>query len=302
MKLFSRILVLLTAAGSFSGCLSHTKVDDSTGYIRLRPVIGCGTRSGEDYIAFPEDRTFRMFAISADSGDKILDDVTVSSRGARGWFPENTPLWPYGESLKFVGYWPSGLQMTCDREGTLKMSSYRVEGSGEDLLVTDPTRSCTKNDSIVGLPFYHALAKIDFRVLHGLGGNTRVRVEKIGINGIYTLGGFDSSSDLKWSPAGEPQNITVFEADGDGAEVFSVTPRILGDSMFVLPQDGGASIEVTYAFSTGGSGWLTGQKMSTPAMTGRWEADRHYTYTLKIQDDRLAYTTGISSWYEDLQN
>ena len=302
MKFLTRILVPLLAACSFTGCLSHTKLDDSTGYIRLRPVIGCGTRAGEDYIAFPEDRTFQLWAISQESGKKFLDDVTVLPKGGRGWYPENTPMWPYGESLKFIGYYPSELPMTCDKDGILKMASYEVQGSGEDLLVTDPTRSYTKNDSIVGLPFYHALTKIDFRVLHALNSNTRVRVEKIEICGIYTRGGFDSSSDLKWSHAGEPTTLTVFQADGDGAEVFSLTPRILGDSMFVLPQDGGASIRITYAFSTGGSGWLTGQKMSTPAITSRWEPDRHYTYTLKIQEDRLAYTTGISSWYEDVQN
>lgn len=302
MRIFFRILVPLTAAGMLSGCLSHTKLDDSTGYIRISPAIGCGTRAGEDFIKFPEDKTFRLYAISDDSGKKYLDNVNVSYRGSRGWLPEGTPFWPHSEALRFIGYYPASLTMTCGDDGSVKMESLEVRGNGEDILVTDLTKSLTKNDSIVGLPFYHALTKVDFRVMHGLGSGTRVRVEKIGLKKVYTRGGFDSSSSLCWSPAGEPEDITVFEADGEGAEVLSVTPRTLGDSMLLLPQDGGSSIEITYAFSTGGSGWITGQKMSTPAISA-WEPDRHYTYTLKIQEDRLACTTGISSWYdEDAQN
>ena len=302
MNIFSRVLVSLAAAGLLSGCLSHTKLDESTGYIRLSPAIGCGTRAGEDYITFPEDKTFRLFALSEDSGDKYLDNVLVNYRGSRGWLPEGTPFWPQSEALRFIGYYPAELPMTCAKDGSLKMESYAVPGNGEDILVTDLTKALTKNDSIAGLPFHHALTKVDFRVMHGLSSSTRVRVERIGLKKVYTRGGFDSSSSLCWSPAGEPEDITVFEADGEGAEVFSVTPRTLGDSMLLLPQDNASSIEITYAFSTGGSGWITGQKMSTSAISA-WEPDRHYTYTLKIQEDRLACTSGISSWYdEDAQN
>ena len=83
MKLISRTLVLLTAAITLTGCLASTKYDKSTGDIRLRPVIGIGTRSGKEFIPFPEDRKFNVFAISQDTGRKFLDDVAVTY-GARG--------------------------------------------------------------------------------------------------------------------------------------------------------------------------------------------------------------------------
>ena len=75
MKILSKILVLLLTAGVSSSCLSHLKYDKTTGEIRLRPVVGLGTRSGEDFIPFPEDREFRVTAVSRDSGEKYLDDV-----------------------------------------------------------------------------------------------------------------------------------------------------------------------------------------------------------------------------------
>ena len=199
--------MLLTAAITLTGCLASTKYDKSTGDIRLRPVIGIGTRSGKEFIPFPEDRKFNVFAISQDTGRKFLDDVAVTYGGKRGWFPENTPKWPVDESLKFIGYYPSDLQMTCDSDGILKMPAYTA--GDIDLLVTDPTKAYNKNDSIAGLPFYHALAKIDFRAKHVLGNGTRVRVEKIVIKGAYVQGAFDSSADLRWNPAGQQTDITV---------------------------------------------------------------------------------------------
>lgn len=71
MKILSKILVLLLTAGVSSSCLSHLKYDKTTGEIRLRPVVGLGTRSGEDFIPFPEDREFRVTAVSRDSGENI---------------------------------------------------------------------------------------------------------------------------------------------------------------------------------------------------------------------------------------
>ncbi len=310
MKHFSRILVLMLTAGLFSGCLASTKYDKNTGDIRLRPVVGLGTRAGEDFVPFPEDREFRVWAVSQQSGNKILDNVLVSA-GSTGWIPANSPKWPYGESLRFAGYYPSDLDMTCDSGCRMKMNSYSITGRGTDILISEPVRTYNQNDSIVGLPFYHALAKIDFRVKHALNSATRVRIEKIVLEGVCTQGGFDSSSDLKWSASGDRTSLVVFEPDGVGTEVYNV-PAYLGDSRFVIPQNGGASIKVTFAFSTGGSGWLTGQEVSTPAVIKEWLPDRHYTYTLTIQepgsDDSsessfvLKYTTGISSWDEQISD
>lgn len=306
MKLISRIFALLLAAVSLASCLASTKYDKSTGDIRLRPVIGIGTRSGEEFIPFPEDRKFNVFAISQETGKMYLDDVAVTSGGRRGWFPENTPKWPVEESLKFVGYWPSELPMSCTSDGTLKMPVY--EAGDADVLVTDPTRAYTKNDSIVGLPFRHALAKIDFRVKHALSGGARVRVEKIMIREAYVRGAFDSSADLGWNPAGEQTDITVYAADGidEGIEVFNLVPRYVGESRYVLPQViSGSSIEVTYAFKAGESAWIRGQVVSAPVTIEAWEPDRHYTYTLSIFKDQakeLTYTTGYSSWDETLND
>jgi len=87
-----------------------------------------------------------------------------------------------------------------------------------------------------------------------------------------------------------------------------MSPSYLGGSWFVLPQDGGASIRVTFALSTAGSEWLGNQTVETPAVLKEWLSDRHYTYTLNIQEPGpedttgdpfvLKYTTGISSWDE----
>ena len=178
MKILSKILVLLLTAGVSSSCLSHLKYDKTTGEIRLRPVVGLGTRSGEDFIPFPEDREFRVTAVSRDSGEKYLDDVIVKSRGARGWFPESSPQWPYDQSLTFAGYYPTDLQVTCDRECNLKIDSYTVEGKGIDILLAETDRAYTKNDSIVGFPFRHALTKMDFRVKQTLNLETRVKIQK----------------------------------------------------------------------------------------------------------------------------
>lgn len=309
MKHFSRILVLMLSAGLLSGCLASTKYDKNTGDIRLRPVVGLGTRAGEDFVPFPEDREFRLWAISQESGNRILDNVLVSSAGSKGWIPASSPKWPYGQALKFVGYYPADLQMTCDSDCRLKMGSYSVEGRGTDILISEPSRSYNQNDSIVGLPFYHALAKVDFRAKHALNSNTSVRIEKIEVEGLCVKGGFDSSTDLKWSVSGDKTTLAVYESDGEGAEIYSA-PTYLGGSWYVLPQNSNASIKVTFAFKTGGSGWLRGQEVSTPAVIKEWLPDRHYTYTLTIQEPGvedpsdvsfvLKYTTGISSWDEQL--
>ena len=305
MKFISRILVLLIAATAMTGCLASTKYDKATGDIRFRPVIGIGTRSVDEFIPFPDDRKFNVFAISQETGERYLDDVAVSSRGKKGWYPENTPKWPVEESLRFIGYYPADLQMTCSGDGTLKMSAAYTAGD-TDVLVTDLTGAYTKNDSIVGLPFYHALAKIDFRARHALNDGTRVKVEKIMIREAYTQGVFDSSADLRWNPAGEQTDITVYAADGndEGVEIFNLVPRYVGGSVFVLPQENsGSSIEVTYAFKTGESAWITGQTVSAPVTIDAWGPDRHYTYTLSIFKDHtkeLTYTTGMSSWDDTL--
>lgn len=312
MKILSKILVLLLTAGVSSSCLSHLKYDKTTGEIRLRPVVGLGTRSGEDFIPFPEDREFRVTAVSRDSGEKYLDDVIVKSRGARGWVPENSPQWPYDQSLTFAGYYPTDLQVTCDRECNLKIDSYTVEGKGIDILLAETDRAYTKNDSIVGFPFRHALTKMDFRVKQTLNLETRVKIQKIELCGIFRQGSYDSSASPDWRSSGQKSDLTIFEADGEGVEVYKMSPSYLGGSWFVLPQDGGASIRVTFALSTAGSEWLGNQTVETPAVLKEWLSDRHYTYTLNIQEPGpedttgdpfvLKYTTGISSWDERLSD
>lgn len=84
-----------------------------------------------------------------------------------------------------------------------------------------------------------------------------------------------------------------------------MVPKYVGSSMFIIPQKNmGSSIEVTYAFQTGESGWIGGQTVSAPVTLDAWEPDRHYTYTLSIfkdQEKELTYTTGMSSWDDTLK-
>lgn len=307
MKFILRTLVLAAMVAASAGCIKSTKYDKTTGDIRFSPVIGLDTRSGDNSISFPQDRTFSLWAISDDSGNRYLDDVSVSYTGSRGWTPAGAPLWPYGESLKFVAYWPSTLQASCASDGTLKIGSFSIDdpsSEDNDILVTDLTKSYDKTDSIVSLRFHHALAKVDFRVAHALGSEVSVRVEKIVLRGMKTAGSYDSSEDFPWSVSGDRSDIVIFEAEGDGTDISYLTPLQLGGTYSVIPQESAASIEVTYALSSGGSGWLTGQKMSTPDVSDKhpdgylegWEPDRHYTYTLIIREDKISYSTAKSSW------
>ena len=301
MKL-SPVIILSALSLMLTSCLDRTKLDEETDYIRFAPVISEGTRAGEEVSGFPLDGNFTVWALSG-AGDKYLDGAVCSYSASLGWTPIGNPKWPAGMSLRFVACSPENLsRAACDGNGVITLSGYTVDRVTDPLFTQLTPAHSFDDGATVGLPFYHALAKIDFRVLHALGDGVRVRVKRIEIGDVWMSGDFDSSAMPMWTPSGEKSVLSVYDG-GNGTEVSAKTPVYVGDRRLVLPQSGESSISVTFSFSDDdGESWSTDESVTSVVSLKEWDVDRHYTYTLTIgagqsgQSYVLKYTTGISSW------
>lgn len=289
-RLPGNILFLAAAVQLMASCLSSTKVGDGLVPIEFSPVMAGEVRSG-DGEAFPEDMDFGVWAVCG-NGEVLIDCEQVCCDDG-SWFTDSRHCWPEDRELRFVGFAPFGLEASFDGEG-ISVADREVCGGDSPLYVAEMTSPVTVRNGPVHMVFRPVTSLVDFRVINGLNKDTSVRLEKIVLKNVVVSGSYQPSG---WVLSGEKSDIGAFDCGGRSEEYEVLeNPQFFGEPVNVIPQASAPVIEVTYAFSTAGSGWLTGQVDCTVPLASAWEPGRRYTYTLTITGTSVEYTVGLNSW------
>ena len=256
--------------------------------IGFDPVIGHDTRTAVESVPFPEDGTFNVWAVNQSNGNIHLENETVSYDG--GWLASKK--WPQAE-LTFDAYSPSDLPFEFSKNKGLTLKDFDCSEGATDILVAHADNADMTVDSLVTMTFEHVLSRVEFRMQHSLSSEMSVKVRKIEMIGFSSKGTYNSQKDDPWTVGAKEFSYVAFE-DEEGLELSS-EPIYLGEDFYTIPQLCRAKVEVTLDIKFGNATWIP-QTEIIKELDTYWEPSTHYTYTLNLTEQKLTYTTGISTW------
>lgn len=258
--------------------------------IRFDPVIGHDTRADEESIPFPEDRTFNVWATSADGGVTLAGETVAHSEG--GWLTDKR--WPEKELL-FAAYYPSDLAPDYIPGHGFIINGFTASSEDAEVLIAHEASDGEGTEGVHTLHFEHILSRVDFRVKHSLAGDIDVRAVKVEMKGFALSGDYNVAGDHSWTVDGTDGSIVVYDAgEGEGLTVDDMA-QYIGKQFLTIPQHCKAEIVVTFKIRMHEGGWVT-DTISTGNLNTDWQEGTQYTYTMNLTDTKMTYTTGISSW------
>lgn len=287
-KIINIVLLFVAASALLEGCVGIGQSVKVPVMIAFDPVIGHDTRA-EEAMPFPEDRTFSLWAVNEADGGMVLNKELIS-HSTDGWV--SSQQWPEA-TLAFEAYSPSDLSFEYSNAKGLTLNDFDCSKGQVDILVATRRGADVTIDDPVTLTFDHILSRVEFRLLHTFSDYMRVKVRKIEMIGFASVGDYCSIKPQVWSTHSSDYTYVVFE-DEAGVEVTS-DPVYLGDEFYTIPQFCLARLDVHFDVKYGEAGWIP-QVESIEEFDTLWEPGTHYTYTLKLQETKLVYTTGISNW------
>jgi hypothetical protein len=176
----------------------------------------------------------------------------------------------------------------------LQLKDFDCSEGDTDLLLAKAYDN-NEEDDVVVLSFSHLLSRVEFRMLHSLPEDMRVRLKKIEMIGFACKGDFNTRNPGAWSVGESDFSYVVYDAaQSDGLIIPHGAAEYIGEEFHVLPQGCTASLEVQYEICYGTAEWVP-QSDRIEALNTQWDPGRHYTYTLNLKMDKLTHTTGISS-------
>ena len=283
-----RITGSLVAALLMAGCVGPLQTQRIPVNIGFDPVIGHDTRTAVESVPFPEDGTFNVWAVNQSNGNIHLENETVSYNG--GWL--SSKKWPQAE-LTFDAYSPSELPFEFSKGKGLTLKDFDCSKGATDILVAHADNADMTVDSLVTMTFEHVLSRVEFRMQQSLSSEMQVKLRKIEMIGFASKGTYNSQEDEPWTVGTKDFSYVVFE-DQEGVALTS-DPIYVGDDFFTIPQLCNAKVEVTFDVKFGAAEWIP-QTEIIKELDTFWEPSTHYTYTLNLTDQKLTYTTGISTW------
>ena len=257
--------------------------------IGFDPVIGHDTRTAVESVPFPEDGTFNVWAVNQSNGNIHLENETVSYSG-NGWL--SSKKWPQAE-LTFDAYSPSELPFEFSKGKGLTLKDFDCSKGATDILVAHADNADMTVDSLVTMTFEHVLSRVEFRMQQSLSSEMQVKLRKIEMIGFASKGTYNSQEDEPWTVGTKDFSYVAFE-DQEGVALTS-DPIYVGDDFYTIPQLCNAKVEVTFDVKFRAAEWIP-QTEIIKELDTFWEPSTHYTYTLNLTDQKLTYTTGISTW------
>lgn len=284
-----RITGSLVAALLMAGCVGPLQTQRIPVNIGFDPVIGHDTRTAVESVPFPEDGTFNVWAVNQSNGNIHLENETVSYSG-NGWL--SSKKWPQAE-LTFDAYSPSELPFEFSKGKGLTLKDFDCSKGATDILVAHADNADMTVDSLVTMTFEHVLSRVEFRMQQSLSSEMQVKLRKIEMIGFASKGTYNSQEDEPWTVGTKDFSYVAFE-DQEGVALTS-DPIYVGDDFYTIPQLCNAKVEVTFDVKFGAAEWIP-QTEIIKELDTYWEPSTHYTYTLNLTDQKLTYTTGISTW------
>ncbi len=306
MKFGTMKYCVMTAAGvllSLAGCVSDRAEDyDPAVELAFRPQLYVPMRAevqeGQEgqQGGYPEEQPFGVsawllpadesFADHAAEAREFLTRCEVAYDGGEWLYTPPKEWSPKSTRLSFIGYAPYGAAAGCDAQKGVTFADVDTSLAQTDLLYTDVVadRSKTQSGGVVAMPFRHALCKVGFRIKNLVAPAEKVVVRSITLDAAAVRGSFRSLPSPAWQLGEGRAPIRFFE----GEAVTGHTPREVGRSVLMLPQDLASAVTVEYDY-TNAQGVVLHRRLSTKVVTTRLEAGRHYVYTLSVGIDEVKF-------------
>lgn len=345
MKFIEGIVIYTSALLMISAC---TKTDadlvQKEPISFSNPIIQPNTRTIIEDTNYPTTESFKVWAQWDQNGfvhwngnglqDKpsamYMNGLEVSYKGGY-WATKDTYYWPKDGGLTFAAYSPFSLNASYTQEG-LKIDKFKVDSNAPtDILYSKRAYNCRYNPDGQNIVFYHALAKVRFKIVADYDG---VKLVSLKVRSICTTGNFNeniiedeaapdtyktNANKRKWTIVENKGNEIVADylADFNGkidipqkGVGLSVEP-LTSQSILVMPQRFAQSagpmgnvIDATHAFFeikyTDKSGTVhtsTEDKAKIASFTPVWEPGKSYTYTITIGSNKINFNVdGVEEW------
>jgi hypothetical protein len=321
----TRLTLIFLSIVALSSC-SRTDVSfrDSSDEILVRPVSSNVTKGAVEGTTY-DGSGFNANAYFANEpagssfteASAYFEDAPFISKGDGLWGAATPRYWPKNGSLRFAA-WSPGIGGVSY---SLATDTYSVTGFTQsadlsrtvDLMFAPATVSHTAETSLGGIDvvFEHSLAWVTVQVQalssddEGLVRVTGLKMNGVDLRGDLTAVMSGASKSMTWTSSG-PGDVEVFSGSVDlvhsQAAVLenAQTPR----SLLVIPQGGEQkglpTIDLTIA-QKAGEGEIV-QTIRDLSLTRsekapkRWEAGKHYIYTVRIGLDEILISPTVQPW------
>ena len=278
---------LAVAAFILTGCVGSMQTAKNPVNISFKPVIGHDTRADES-IPFPQDRSFKVWAVEQEGGDLYMENAVISYAGG-GWHaPE---IWG-NETLRFDACWPSDLDVRYSKNRGIQLHSFDSSAGDVDVLAAS-TEADDRSSPLVTLNFEHILSRVQFRVIHSLQESMSLKINRITLSKVARKGSYNVARQGEWTDLEDYGAYVVYD-DSEGALITSKASTYLGEEFYAIPQLTYGCVEVQCSIKYGTAGWIP-QTYEIDPIEIVWDPGKHFIYTLNIRMDKMVHTLGISS-------
>lgn len=279
--------------------------------------------------AFSLPRGKAWAAADQTTAEDYIVNTEVSYNATDGiWKPAAKYYWPTKGSLSFVAYSPYALAGASFNKANNTLTVPAAAMTSGMTLASDVMYSSVAainkkatNDVVyvnggksrkgVALLFKHIGAKVIFKAQlakeittagdNGIGATIKIKkivvksvvktADAASLSVVYDVNGA-STATLGALGTTTTDSFTVFdETAGTGTQVaFATATALLGNALYVIPQDLGTTIkiDVTYSIQNGALASTLEDVTKTVVLTAsenQWKSGYQYTYTLKLADD-----------------
>lgn len=257
--------------------------------IGFKPYIGHDTRAVVESVPFPEERSFKVWALNQSAQSMYIDGEVIQYDGT-GWSSEK--IWPRTD-LSFEACWPTDIGAIYTPGKGISIEDFDTTQDEVDILCARAYDVNYATGRYVTLEFAHILSRVEFRMRQSLSSQMAVKVNRIELKGFAKTGDYNKSGNYAWTTT-NPSHSYVFDAS-DEPVIVGADPIYMGEDFYAIPQSSSATVIVDFEVKFGEANWIPLQEEIQNFVID-WTPGTHYTYTLNLTETTLTYTTGISNW------
>lgn len=252
-----------------------------------------------------------------EDGAQFMKDEVVTKTG-NDWEYSPVKYWPQNQAVHFFGYARSKENGTLgnhnytrdEKNGSYAHTFDYTMPSGDatnqpDLIVAiTPNQTKQSINGKVMMSFKHALSAIVFKV--GEVPN-ETKLKSISFSGLYAsgTGQIDQTNAITWSEhSGSGTYAQTFEniplTDKQGEETV-ISTKDNETCFMMIPQTFKEDATITFSFAIGPNGKDYTVSMTLEDILEKWEANKLYTFTIKLPDDVKVEVNEVFTEYSNVK-
>ena len=279
------IYILASAALLLAACTKTEVTYDSPSEIAFAPAAAVMTKAESGYVG----GQLNVFAYTEDGVPYFANEVFTDADNDGTYLGKSTQYWPNEKKLKFAGYTGAKVDEAQYNGTSLSITEYQQEADNDLMLFfTDVVSAPLIDGEVTGIEpqMHHACAKITIKVT-GENACQNWPIKKISMNSVSMSGDVTfTDGSVSWDNLATAASLEMFS----GNAAISTGPTA---EAIVIPQEP-MTLTVVYKDTEN-------EKDDIPLKyngTAKWEAGKHYTYTLNFLNPyKIDFTVdAVTSW------